>query len=152
MRIPIREVTPGCERADICGFVHEVRDLGGLVFLLVRDRTGIIQVTIPKKKVAPAVLDAVRDVPRESVVRVAGSVRAIDKAPGGREVIPEVFEVISRSGSPSPSTLPRRSQRSSIRASTPGSSTPAGRGWQPCSISGARSRRPCTSTCSPPAS
>jgi len=102
MRIPIREVTPGCERADICGFVHEVRDLGGLVFLLVRDRTGIIQVTIPKKKVAPAVLDAVRDVPRESVVRVAGSVRAIDKAPGGREVIPEVFEVISRSGSPLP--------------------------------------------------
>lgn len=102
MRIPVREVTPGSERADICGFVHEVRDLGGLVFLLVRDRTGIIQVTIPKKKVTSEVLDAVRDVSRESVVRVAGTVRAIDKAPGGREIIPEVFEVISRSESPLP--------------------------------------------------
>jgi len=152
MRIPIREVTPGCERADICGFVHEVRDLGGLVFLLVRDRTGIIQVTIPKKKVAPAVLDAVRDVPRESVVRVAGSVRAIDKAPGGREVIPEVFEVISRSGSPLPldvaekvpAELDTRLDSRFLDARRPRVAA--------VSRSGARSRRPCTSTCSPPAS
>jgi len=102
MRIPVREVTPGCEKAEIYGYIHEVRDLGGLVFLLVRDRTGIIQVTVPKKKVAPEILDAVRDVSRESVVRVAGSVRAIDKAPGGREIVPESFEIISRSESPLP--------------------------------------------------
>lgn len=102
MRIPVREVTPGCETAEICGFVHEVRDLGGLAFLLVRDRTGIIQVTVPKKKVALHIIDAVRDVSRESVVRVKGTVRAIDKAPGGREIIPEVFEVISKSESPLP--------------------------------------------------
>ncbi|MCQ8893989.1 MAG: aspartate--tRNA(Asn) ligase [Methanolinea sp.] len=102
MRIPIKEVTPGCERAEVCGFVHEVRDLGGLVFLLVRDRTGIIQVTVPKKKVAEDVLCAVRDVSRESIVRVSGTVKAIDKAPGGRELVPESFEIISRAESPLP--------------------------------------------------
>ncbi|MCU0632711.1 MAG: aspartate--tRNA(Asn) ligase [Methanolinea sp.] len=102
MRIPIQEVTPGVERAEITGFVHELRDLGGLSFLLIRDRTGIIQVTIPKKKVPEAVLSAVREVSRESVVRVAGTVKAIEKAPGGRELIPETFEIISLAMSPLP--------------------------------------------------
>ncbi|HJK10688.1 MAG TPA: OB-fold nucleic acid binding domain-containing protein, partial [Methanocorpusculum sp.] len=67
MRIPIKDVTPDCERAEIAGWVHEERDLGGLTFLLVRDRTGILQVTIPKKKVSPEVLAAVKEVSRESV-------------------------------------------------------------------------------------
>jgi aspartyl-tRNA synthetase len=83
MRIPIATVTPESGSAEIAGWVHEVRDLGGLAFMLIRDRTGIIQVTIPKKKVSEAVLAAVKAVSRESVVRVSGPVKAIDKAPGG---------------------------------------------------------------------
>jgi len=102
MRISIQEVTPGVERAEIAGFVHELRDLGGLSFLLIRDRTGIIQVTIPKKKVPESVLSAVREVSRESVVRVSGTVKAIDKAPGGRELVPDSFEIISLAQSPLP--------------------------------------------------
>jgi len=102
MRIPIQEVTPGVERAEIAGFVHELRDLGGLSFLLVRDRTGIIQVTVPRKKVPESVLSAVREVSRESVVRVTGTVKAIEKAPGGRELIPETFEIVSLAESPLP--------------------------------------------------
>jgi aspartyl-tRNA synthetase len=102
MRIPIQEVTPETGKAEIAGWVHEVRDLGGLSFLLVRDRTGIIQVTIPRKKVPEAVLSAVRAVSRESVVRVTGSVKAIDKAPGGRELVPDTFTIISQSESPLP--------------------------------------------------
>jgi aspartyl-tRNA synthetase len=102
MRIPIQNVTPECGAAEVCGWVHEVRDLGGLAFMLVRDRTGIIQVTIPKKKVSEAVLAAVKAVSRESVVRVSGPVKAIDKAPGGRELVPESIEIISLAGTPLP--------------------------------------------------
>ncbi len=102
MRIPIREVTPETERADVLGWVHEVRDLGGLTFFLIRDRSGILQVTVPKKKVGDQVLSAIREVSRESLVRVSGTVKAIDKAPGGRELVPEEFEVVSRSESPLP--------------------------------------------------
>jgi nondiscriminating aspartyl-tRNA synthetase len=102
MRIPIQKVTPESGRAEILGWVHEVRDLGGLTFFLIRDRTGILQVTIPKKKVSEAVLAAVKDVSRESLVRVSGTVKAIDKAPGGRELIPDHFELVSRSASPLP--------------------------------------------------
>ena len=102
MRIPVSEVTPEIEQAEICGWIHEVRDLGGLTFFLVRDRSGIIQVTIPKKKVTKSVLDTISDVSRESVVRISGQVKAIEKAPGGRELVPDTFEVISRSASPLP--------------------------------------------------
>jgi len=102
MRIPIQSVTPAAGQAEVCGWVHEVRDLGGLAFVLVRDRTGIIQVTIPKKKVPEAVLAAVKAVSRESVVRVTGTVKAIDKAPGGRELVPESFEIVSLAETPLP--------------------------------------------------
>ncbi len=88
MRIPIQSVTPESGHAEICGWVHEVRDLGGLAFFLIRDRTGIIQVTIPKKRASEAVLTATKQVSRESVVRVAGTVKAIDKAPGGGSLFP----------------------------------------------------------------
>jgi aspartyl-tRNA synthetase len=102
MRIPIQSVTPATGTAEVVGWVHEVRDLGGLAFFLIRDRTGILQVTIVKKSANEAVLAAARAVSRESVVRVAGRVKAIDKAPGGRELIPDTFEIINTSESPLP--------------------------------------------------
>src|SRR5512137_276671 len=102
MRIPIKSVTPASGHAEVCGWVHEVRDLGGLAFFLIRDRTGIIQVTIPKKRASEAVLAAAKKVSRESVVRVSGAVKAIDKAPGGREMVPETFKIVSLARSPLP--------------------------------------------------
>ena len=102
MRIPIQAVTPTTESAEIIGWVHEVRDLGGLAFFLIRDRTGIIQVTIPKKKVPAEILETVRNVSKESVVRVRGRVKAIEKAPGGREIVPDELEIVSIAESPLP--------------------------------------------------
>ncbi len=102
MRLPIQAVTAETESAEIVGWVHEVRDLGGLAFFLIRDRTGIIQVTIPKKKVPAEILETVRNVSKESVVRVLGRVKAIEKAPGGREIVPDELEIVSLAKSPLP--------------------------------------------------
>jgi len=102
MRIPIQSVTPATGTAEVIGWVHEVRDLGGLAFFLVRDRTGIIQVTIPRKRAGEAVLAAIKAVSRESVVRVTGTVKAMEKAPGGRELVPDTFEILAMSESPLP--------------------------------------------------
>ena len=82
MRIPIKEVTPEIGQAHVAGWVHEERDLGGLTFLLVRDRTGILQVTIPKKKVSEEVLAALKEISRESVIECTGVVKVTEKAPG----------------------------------------------------------------------
>ncbi|KQC05497.1 MAG: aspartate--tRNA ligase [Methanoculleus sp. SDB] len=102
MRKRIADITPETEAAEIIGWVHEIRDLGGLSFYLIRDRSGIIQATIVKKKAADDVIEAAKSVSRESVVRITGTVRAVDKAPGGRELIPETFEVIARAATPLP--------------------------------------------------
>ena len=102
MHSPIRTVTPASANAEVIGWVHEIRDLGGLTFLLVRDRTGIIQVTVNRKKAPAGVLEALSTVSRESVIRVRGPVKAIDKAPGGREITPEVLELVSPCATPLP--------------------------------------------------
>jgi aspartyl-tRNA synthetase len=84
------------------GWAHEIRDFGGLAFLIVRDREGMVQVTMPKKKVPKEIVDTVRDLSRESVVSVTGTVKAMEKAPNGYELIPLSIEVLSPSASPLP--------------------------------------------------
>ncbi len=84
------------------GWVHEIRDLGGLVFLLLRDREGIIQITLPKKKVDPKTFEIAKKVHRESVVKVLGVVKKEPKAPGGYEIIPKKIEVLNEATVPLP--------------------------------------------------
>ncbi len=84
------------------GWVHEVRDLGGLVFLLLRDREGIIQITLPKKKVPPEVFELAKKIHRESVIKVVGVVKKEPKAPGGYEIIPKDIEVLNEAMVPLP--------------------------------------------------
>ncbi len=102
MRTSIASVTPDTQTASVTGWVHEIRDLGGLAFILLRDRTGILQVTIPKKKVPEAVVETVRSLSKESVITVEGKVKGIEKAPGGRELVPERITLVSASESPLP--------------------------------------------------
>lgn len=99
-----REITPAQngEKVKVAGWVHDIRDLGGLRFLLLRDREGIVQVTLPKKYVSKEVFGATEDLQKESVIAVEGSVKAEAKAPGGYEVIPEKIEVLSVSSTPLP--------------------------------------------------
>lgn len=90
------------ETVVVSGWVHEIRDFGGLSFLILRDREGLIQVTMPKKKVPKEVLDAVKGLSRESVVSVQANVKAEAKAPNGYELIPTEIEAISIAETPLP--------------------------------------------------
>ena len=40
----------------LTGFAHEMRDLGGIAFLVLRDRKGLAQVTLVKKLLGKATL------------------------------------------------------------------------------------------------
>ena len=102
MRLPISEVKPDTGTATVIGWIHEIRDLGGLSFYILRDRTGFLQATIVKKKAGEDVLAAAKEASRESVVKISGIVKESDKAPGGREIIPEKFEIISKAETPLP--------------------------------------------------
>jgi nondiscriminating aspartyl-tRNA synthetase len=62
----------------IAGWVHRRRQLKSVSFLVLRDRSGLVQIVLP-----PA---ALQRFPEETVVRVEGVVTANSQAPGGIEV------------------------------------------------------------------
>ncbi len=61
------------ESVTICGWVHRRRDLGGLVFLTVRDISGLVQVVFEPENVD--FFDKALEVRPEFVVKVTGVVR-----------------------------------------------------------------------------
>ena len=96
-RIFIEEVFKGKkENVEIAGWVDSVRELGKIRFLVLRDASGMIQVTAVKDKVKKEVFEALGKIPRESVVFVKGSVKDAKQAPGGKEIVPEQLEVLNK--------------------------------------------------------
>jgi len=89
-------------RVMVAGWVHEIRDLGGLRFILLRDRGGIIQCTLPRESIPKEVFEKSGRISKESVVSIEGKVKAEVKAPNGYEIVPEKIEVLSPAASPLP--------------------------------------------------
>ncbi len=72
--------------ATLHGAVHAVRDLGGVTFLTLRTADGAVQCVCASGMELPT---------EESTVRVRGTVRAEERAPGGYELTLEALEVLS---------------------------------------------------------
>jgi nondiscriminating aspartyl-tRNA synthetase len=90
------------KKVVLAGWVHDVRALGGIAFLLLRDMKGIVQVAAPKSKVPPDVLKEIGTLHQEDVVAVSGKVVSSKIAKRGIEVIPEELEVLNRAETPLP--------------------------------------------------
>ncbi len=60
------------EQVLLGGWVHRVRDLGGLVFVDLRDRAGIVQVSFDPRWTPPEVMEHARALTIESVIAVEG--------------------------------------------------------------------------------
>lgn len=78
----------------VAGWVYDQRDLGKVRFLVLRDASGEIQITAIKSKCSKDVFDLMQNVSRESVVLISGEVVKNEKASGGREILPEHFEIL----------------------------------------------------------
>ncbi len=78
---------PHEEGADVelAGWIHRVRDLGKICFVVLRDRSGLAQV----------VADAAPEATLESVIRVRGKSRENPRAPGGWELAATSIELIA---------------------------------------------------------
>src|SRR6266508_2159808 len=86
----------------LAGWVHDVRVLGGISFLILRDMSGIVQVTAPKTKAPAEVLKEIAGLHQEDVLYVRGTVVSSKIAKRGIEVIPSELEVVSRAETPLP--------------------------------------------------
>ncbi|MCJ7444126.1 MAG: aspartate--tRNA(Asn) ligase [Methanotrichaceae archaeon] len=86
----------------LAGWAHEIRDLGGICFLVLRDRKGLAQVTLVKKIVDTEMFKKVRSISRESVVQVRGEIKSESKAPHGFEILPKEINVLDMAKVPLP--------------------------------------------------
>ncbi len=89
----------------LMGWVHRMRDQGGIFFFDLRDRFGLTQVVFEPD--GPVPLGDVRDLKREYVVAVEGKVRERPEglrneilATGGIEVVASDMKVLNRSETP----------------------------------------------------
>ncbi|MFQ5406768.1 MAG: aspartate--tRNA(Asn) ligase, partial [Candidatus Micrarchaeia archaeon] len=91
-----KDVSPDLDGKEVAlaGWVHEIRDLGGLKFVLLRDRTGIVQITLKKKEADPALVESVKHLVKENAVTCVGVVKSAKIAPGGFEVVPKSISVV----------------------------------------------------------
>lgn len=83
------------EEVTLFGWVQEIRDLGGIRFVILQDREGTIQVTIPRRKVSGEVLSKADVLQRRYSIGVKGLVKKTDMTPRGVEVIPKEVKIFS---------------------------------------------------------
>src|SRR2546421_6222594 len=81
------------ETVTVNGWLYNKRTSGKLQFPIIRDGSGYLQCVVFRKDVSEETWNAVEGVTQESTVRVTGTVRAEQRAPGGVEMGVESFDV-----------------------------------------------------------
>jgi asparaginyl-tRNA synthetase len=74
------------ERVSLCGWLYHKRSSGKLKFLVLRDGTGLLQCVAFARDVSPELFERCDRLPLESSIRVTGTVRRDERAPGGFEL------------------------------------------------------------------
>ena len=87
------ELEPG-DDVLVKGWVHEVRDLGGIAFVILRDASGKVQVKLDDS-VEDELVERGTALSRESVVAVEGTVEEEERAPTGVEIVPNGIDVLN---------------------------------------------------------
>ncbi|HVT63191.1 MAG TPA: amino acid--tRNA ligase-related protein, partial [Legionellaceae bacterium] len=93
------------QNVTVCGWVHNRRDHGGVIFLDIRDHSGLLQVVYePENQAVFAIAETLR---HEYVVRISGKVRPRpagmqnDNLPTGRiEVLASDLDILNQAQTP----------------------------------------------------
>lgn len=80
------------ERIVLAGWAQNVKSLGKIAFIHLRDRTGTVQVTVPGDHKRFSEIEGIAP---ESVLAISGTVQESRLKAGGNEVLLEDFEVLS---------------------------------------------------------
>lgn len=84
----------------LCGWIQRVRDKGGMIWIDLRDRYGVTQLIFEEGKSNAGLIEKVRTIGREFVVKIEGKVverlSKNDKIPTGEiEIFVEEFEILN---------------------------------------------------------
>ncbi len=90
------------QEVTLCGWVNKARNLGGMIFIDVRDRYGLTQVTLDPQKVHRSVMKCAEELKNEFVIKVKGNVVARpdnmineDMTTGQIEIIASDMEILN---------------------------------------------------------
>ncbi len=78
----------------LCGWVSKRRDHGGLIFVDLRDRSGVVQVVVDPDTAGES-FKVAEDIRSEYVIKVAGEVRLRDEATVNENIATGMIEVIA---------------------------------------------------------
>ncbi|MBA7692363.1 Aspartate--tRNA(Asp/Asn) ligase [subsurface metagenome] len=94
------------EEVSVYGWVHRIRELGKISFILLRDRSGMVQLVLSERPKFPV----------ESVIAASGSVAENEKAPGGLEIQVKQIELIAAAAADLPIPVNQDPEKLSLEA------------------------------------
>ncbi|MFQ3621274.1 MAG: aspartate--tRNA(Asn) ligase [Spirochaetales bacterium] len=107
MRVLCKELLQYVDKSvQVKGWVHRIRELGGISFVLLRDRSGMVQLVYEGKV----------GFTHESVLSVQGRVQKSEKAPGGIEIQVEATEILSQAHPDLPIPINQDPEKLSLEA------------------------------------
>jgi len=83
------------EKVTLTGWIHRKREHGGVIFIIFRDSTGIIQIAGHRGKMPEADFEALQTATLESSIRVTGEIVVDKRAPTGVELRISSFEIVN---------------------------------------------------------
>lgn len=106
------DINPELDGQDVIvfGWVQEIRDLGGLRFVILQDKKGQIQVTIHKNKVPAGVVKKAKSLQKQFSIGIKGIIKKMINAPRGAEIIPNEMKIFSKSQQPLPLDITGRTK------------------------------------------
>src|SRR2546428_12053734 len=87
--VTVKEILQGtldAKQVRVRGWLQNKRTDGGIIFLLLRDGSGVVQCTLRKGKVDDKTFEEFQSARIESSVELRGEVKPDSRSPGGREV------------------------------------------------------------------
>src|SRR5256714_2644153 len=84
------------ERVRLAGWLHRLRQLSGISFLILRDGKGVAQIVVDD----PALVEQLAALHNEAVLVVEGHAVAEPQAPGGGEIHQPAIEGLSPARAP----------------------------------------------------
>jgi aspartyl-tRNA synthetase len=101
MRTFVKDVSKHLDNdVEVSGWVQNIRTVGSIIFLEIRDVSGVVQVVVAKKG-NEQTFEHLKSLPRESVVTARGKAVS-SQARSGFEIQAKEIEILNRSQSPLP--------------------------------------------------
>ena len=86
----------------VLGWVRDIRDLGGIRFVILQDREGTVQITVPRSEVNKDVVRRADSLQRQYSIGVKGTVKKTAQTPRGIEIVPSEIRILGIAQHPLP--------------------------------------------------